>query len=198
MRACEEQQGTFALTIGERGFASHVAAGIEEAFLASECVSCGACVQACPTATLIEKSVIAQGQPDRQVKTTCAYCGVGCGFVAELQGEQVVRMSPDKDGKANHGHSCVKGRFAWGYATHKERITKPMVRANITDPWREVTWDEAINHVAGEFRRLQQKYGRGAVGGITSSRCTNEETYLVQKLVRAVFGNNNTDTCARV
>ena len=107
-------------------------------------------------------------------------------------------MVPWKDGKANRGHSCVKGRFAWGYATHKDRILKPMIRDKITDPWREVTWEEAIDYAAVEFKRIQAKYGRGSVGGITSSRCTNEETFLVQKLVRAGFGNNNVDTCARV
>ena len=115
-----------------------------------------------------------------------------------MRGTTVVRMVPYKDGKANEGHSCVKGRFAWGYATHKDRITKPMIRAKITDPWREVTWDEAIDHAASEFKRIQAKYGRDSIGGITSSRCTNEETYLVQKLVRAAFRNNNVDTCARV
>jgi formate dehydrogenase major subunit len=198
VRACEEVQGTFALTIDERGFASHVSAGMNEDFLDSECVSCGACVQACPTATLMEKTVIQHGTPERSVITTCAYCGVGCSFEAELQGDRVVRMTPYKDGKANHGHSCVKGRFAWGYATHKERITKPMIREKITDPWREVSWDEAIGRAASEFKRIQQKYGRGSIGGITSSRCTNEETYLVQKMIRAAFGNNNVDTCARV
>ena len=198
VRACEEVQGTFALTIDGRGFASHVSAGMNEDFLDLECVSCGACVQACPTATLMEKTVIQHGQPQRSVLTTCAYCGVGCTFEAELQGNRVVRMTPYKDGKANHGHSCVKGRFAWGYATHKERITKPMLRASIKDAWREVTWDEAIAHVASEFTRIQNKYGRGAIGGITSSRCTNEETYLVQKMIRAAFHNNNVDTCARV
>ncbi|HUC61049.1 MAG TPA: formate dehydrogenase subunit alpha [Alphaproteobacteria bacterium] len=197
VRACEEVQGTFALTIDGRGFASEVSAGGSD-FLDSECVSCGACVQACPTATLIEKSVIAQGQPEHSVVTTCAYCGVGCAFKAELQGNDVVRMVPFKDGKANHGHSCVKGRFAWGYTTHKDRILKPMIRAKITDPWREVSWEEAIGHVASEFKRIQAQYGRDSVGGITSSRCTNEETYLVQKLVRAGFGTNNVDTCARV
>jgi formate dehydrogenase major subunit len=107
-------------------------------------------------------------------------------------------MVPYKDGKANRGHSCVKGRFAWGYANHKERILKPMIREKITDPWREVSWDEAIARTASEFKRIQQKYGRGAIGGITSSRCTDEETFLVQKLVRGGFGNNNVDTCARV
>ena len=109
-------------------------------------VSCGACVQACPTATLQEKTVIELGQPEHSVITTCAYCGVGCGFKAQMKGNQVVNMVPWKDGKANEGHSCVKGRFAWGYATHKDRITKPMIRAKITDPWREVSWDEAIGY----------------------------------------------------
>ncbi|MAD38320.1 formate dehydrogenase subunit alpha [Tistrella sp.] len=198
VRACEEVQGTFALTIEGRGFGSRVAAGQGEAFFDSECVSCGACVQACPTATLTETTVIEIGQPERSVVTTCAYCGVGCTFKAEMRGEELVRMLPYKDGKANRGHSCVKGRFAWGYATHRERILKPMVRERITDPWREVSWDEAIGHVAREFRRIQAKYGRTAIGGITSSRCTNEETFLVQKLIRAGFGNNNVDTCARV
>ena len=197
VRACEEVQGTFALTIQGRGFESKVSAG-GKPFLDSECVSCGACVQACPTATLIEKSVLAKGQGEHTVITTCAYCGVGCSFKAEMQGTEVVRMVPFKDGKANHGHSCVKGRFSWGYATHKDRITKPMIRAKITDPWREVTWEEAISYTASEFKRIQAKYGRDSIGGITSSRCTNEETYVVQKMIRAAFGNNNTDTCARV
>jgi formate dehydrogenase major subunit len=197
VRACEEVQGTFALTVDGRGFASVITAGPTD-FLKSECVSCGACVQACPTSTLMEKSIIDAGQPDHSEITTCAYCGVGCSFRAEMKGSEVVRMVPDKDGKANHGHSCVKGRFAWGYATHPDRIRTPMIRKKITDPWQEVSWDEAINYAASEFKRIQQQSGRGAVGGITSSRCTNEETYLVQKLVRAAFGNNNVDTCARV
>ena len=198
VRACEEVQGTFALTIQGRGFASKVAAGMDEPFLTSECVSCGACVQACPTATLMEKSVVEMGQPEHSVVTTCAYCGVGCNFKAEMRGDQVVRMVPWKDGKANHGHSCVKGRFAWGYAQHRDRILKPMIREKITDPWREVSWDVAIEQVASEFKRIQAKAGKDSIGVITSSRCTDEEAYLVQKLARATFGNNNTDTCARV
>ncbi len=197
VRACEEVQGTFALTIDGRGFASKVSAGGTD-FFGSECVSCGACVQACPTATLNEKSVIQMGKPEHSEVTTCAYCGVGCSFKAEMQGDKVVRMVPYKHGKANEGHSCVKGRFAYGYATHKDRITTPMIRDKITDPWREVTWAEAIGYAASEFKRIQATYGRDSVGGITSSRCTNEESYLVQKLIRAAFGNNNVDTCARV
>jgi formate dehydrogenase major subunit len=198
VRACDEVQGTFALTIAGRGFGSRVAASQNEPFLGSECVSCGACVQACPTATLIEKKVIELGQPEHSEITTCAYCGVGCTFKAEMRGEEVVRMVPYKDGKANRGHSCVKGRFAWGYATHRERILNPMIRASTSDPWREVSWKEAIDYTASEFKRIQAKYGRHSLGGITSSRCTNEETFLVQKLVRTAFANNNVDTCARV
>ena len=198
VRACEEQQGTFALTIAGRGFGSRVTAGQGESFLESDCVSCGACVQACPTVTLMEKTVIEKGQAERSVTTTCAYCGVGCGLRAEMKGAEVVRMVPWKDGRANEGHACVKGRFAWGYATHPDRITKPMIRARISDPWREVSWDEALAHTAREFRRIQEKHGRNAIGAIVSSRCTNEEDYLVQKLVRTAFGNNNVDTCARV
>ncbi len=198
VRACEETQGTFALTITGRGFESRVAAGQSESFMNSDCVSCGACVQACPTATLQEKSIIVMGQPEHSKITTCAYCGVGCAFEAQMKGNEVVRMVPWKDGKANEGHSCVKGRFAWGYTTHKDRITKPMIRKAITDPWQEVSWDEAFAYAASEFKRIQAKYGVDSIGGITSSRCTNEETYLVQKLVRTAFGNNNVDTCARV
>ena len=197
VRACEEVQGTFALTIEGRGFDSKVSAGNKD-FMESECVSCGACVQACPTATLIEKTVEEHGVPDRSETTTCAYCGVGCSFNAEMKGEEVIRMVPNKDGGANHGHSCVKGRFAWGYATHKDRITTPMIRKSINDPWQEVTMEQAIEYAATEIKRIQKTYGRTSVGGITSSRCTNEETYVVQKLVRAAFGNNNVDTCARV
>jgi len=198
VRACEEVQGTFALTISGRGFKSIVAAGMDESFIDSECVSCGACVQACPTGSLIEKTVIEKGKPEWSAITTCAYCGVGCAFKAEMRGEEVVRMMPYKDGKANRGHSCVKGRFAWGYANHRERILKPMIREKISDPWHEVSWEEAIGRVAAEFKRIQVQYGRGSIGGITSSRCTDEETFLVQKLVRATFANNNVDTCARV
>ena len=199
VRACEEVQGTFALTIEGRGFDSRVSAGGPlDDFLSSDCVSCGACVQACPTATLQEKSVIELGTPQRSVVTTCAYCGVGCSFKAELNGDQLVRMVPYKHGKANRGHSCVKGRFAYGYATHKDRILNPMIRDDISEPWREVSWEEALGFAAQKLRGIQATYGQKSIGVITSSRCTNEETFLVQKLARAVFGNNNTDTCARV
>ncbi|MFZ5619361.1 MAG: formate dehydrogenase subunit alpha [Pseudomonadota bacterium] len=197
VRACDEVQGTLALTIEGRGFKSKVSvAGAD--FFDSECVSCGACVDVCPTATLQEKSVAEFGAPTRTVLTTCAYCGVGCSFKAELKGDQVVRMTPYKDGKANHGHSCVKGRFAWGYANHADRITAPMIREKITDPWREVSWNEAIAFAARRLKEVQEKHGRKSIGAISSSRCTIEEVWVVQKMVRTAFGNNNIDTCARV
>ena len=199
VRACEEVQGTFALTIEGRGFDSRVSFGAKtDDALASDCVSCGACVQACPTATLQEKSIIEIGTPSHAVITTCAYCGVGCQFKAEMRGDELVRMTPYKHGKANRGHSCVKGRFAYGYASHQDRILKPMIRDSINDPWQEVSWAEAMAFAANRMKGIQAKYGRQSVGVITSSRCTNEETYLVQKLTRGVFMNNNTDTCARV
>ena len=197
VRACDEVQGTLALTIVGRGFESKVSAGGTN-FMDSECVSCGACVQACPPATLSEKSVIELGIPTRSVLTTCAYCGVGCSFKAELRGDELVRMVPHKDGGANEGHSCVKGRFAWGYATHPDRVVAPMIREAITDPWREVSWEQAIDHAAQRLREIQDAHGVDSIGGITSSRCTNEEVFVVQKMVRAAFGNNNVDTCARV
>ncbi len=201
VRACGEVQGTFALTVDGRGFDSRITTGGTN-FLDSECVSCGACVQACPTDALTEKSVIQLGMPSRTVITTCAYCGVGCSFKAEVQGSgddtRVVRMVPWKDGGANEGHSCVKGRFAYGYASHRDRQLSPMVRDSIDDEWQVVSWEEAIARVAEGFLALREKHGVGSIGGISSSRCTNEEVYVVQKMVRAAFGNNNIDTCARV
>jgi formate dehydrogenase major subunit len=198
VRACEETQGTFALTIDGRGPESHVSASQNQSFLDSECVSCGACVEACPTGALLEKSSLVHDLPEKSVVTTCAYCGVGCSLVAEVSGGEVARMAPNRDGRANQGHACVKGRFAYGYATHSDRIVKPMIRKRIADDWTEVSWDEAFAYAASEFKRIQARHGRDSIGGITSSRCTNEETFLVQKLVRAAFGTNNVDTCARV
>ncbi|WP_232664892.1 formate dehydrogenase subunit alpha [Pseudonocardia sp. TRM90224] len=197
VRACDEVQGTLALTIEGRGFDSKVSPGGTD-FLSSECVSCGACVQACPTATLQEKSVVELGMPTRSVITTCAYCGVGCSFKAEMRGDELVRMVPYKDGGANEGHSCVKGRFAFGYASHPDRVMSPMVRDSIADEWRQVSWEEAIGFTARRLLEIQAEHGTGSIGAITSSRCTNEEVYVVQKMVRAAFGNNNVDTCARV
>ena len=199
VRACEEVQGTFALTIEGRGFDSRVSFGAKtDNALSSDCVSCGACVQACPTATLQEKSIIEIGTPVAFRHHHLRLLRRRLQFKAEMRGDELVRMMPYKHGKANRGHSCVKGRFAYGYASHKDRILNPMIRDSINDPWQEVSWAEAMDFAADRMKGIQAKYGRQSVGVITSSRCTNEETYLVQKLTRAVFMNNNTDTCARV
>jgi formate dehydrogenase major subunit len=137
-------------------------------------------------------------QPERSVVTTCAYCGVGCGFKAETLGGRVVRMIPWKEGKANHGHSCIKGRFAFGFYQSPDRVKTPLVRDSIDQPWREVGWEEALTFAARGLRAVQQQHGRKSIGAVSSSRCTNEEIFLVQKLARAVFGNNNIDNCARI
>jgi len=137
-------------------------------------------------------------KPDQSTITTCAYCGVGCGFKAETSGGQIVRMTPWKEGKANHGHSCVKGRFAFDYYRHPDRVRSPMIRVSIEDPWREVSWDEAFAHAAGELKRIQETYGSGSVGAVSSSRCTNEEIYLMQKFARVGLRNNNIDNCSRI
>ena len=198
VRACNEVQGTYALSLHDRSYDTQIKPGIAENFFESECVSCGACVQSCPTGSLIEKTIVEKGIPNKAVLTTCGYCGVGCSFKAELKNGEVVRMTPSKDGKANHGHSCVKGRFAWGYTNHVDRITKPMIRENITDPWQEVSWDRAVSFAADKLTKIQKEYGKESIGGITSARTTNEEAFIVQKLIRTAFGNNNVDTCARV
>ncbi|MCZ8132712.1 MAG: formate dehydrogenase subunit alpha [Steroidobacteraceae bacterium] len=137
-------------------------------------------------------------KPERSVVTTCAYCGVGCGFRAETIGGRVVRMVPWKEGKANHGHGCVKGRFAFDYYDHPDRVKVPMIRGSIEEPWREVGWDEAIAHAATELKRIQGTYGRGSVGAVSSSRCTNEEIFLMQKFARVGLRNNNIDNCSRI
>lgn len=137
-------------------------------------------------------------KPEKETITICPYCGVGCGFKAETIGNEIVRMTPWKEGKSNHGHSCVKGRFAFDYYRHPDRVTTPMIRKHIDDPWQEVSWDEAFSYAASELKRVQATYGRSSVGGVSSSRCTNEEIFLTQKFVRAVLGNNNIDNCARI
>ena len=137
-------------------------------------------------------------KPEKETITICAYCGVGCGFKAETIGNEIVRMTPWKDGKSNHGHSCIKGRFSYDYYRHPDRVKTPMIRTSIDDPWQEVSWEEAFAHAASEIKRIQAKYGRASVGGVSSSRCTNEEIFLTMKFVRAVLGNNNIDNCARI
>ena len=199
VRACDEQQGTFALTIQRRGFDSTVSASQNVSFMDSECVSCGACVQACPTATLVGKVADRKGsgRAQRHHHLRLLRCGLlvprrDAGRGSGAHGAELRTATPITDTPAS------RGALPSAMRRIPDRIVKPMIRAKISDPWREVSWEEAIAYAASELKRIQAKYGRDSIGGITSSRCTNEETYLVQKLVRAGFGNNNVDTCARV
>ena len=202
VRACDEIQGTFALTMFGRGFSARPAAGAgsfmdeASAFASSNCVSCGACVKECPTGALTEKTVLEQGAPARMVRTTCAYCGVGCAFDAGVRDGRVVRMTPADDGPSNHGHACMKGRFGWTYNDAPDRLRVPLLRRG--NDWEEISWESALDRVAQEFTRIKEAHGQDALATISSSRGTNEENYLFAKFMRCVIGTNHIDNCARV
>ncbi|MCS7049313.1 MAG: formate dehydrogenase subunit alpha [Verrucomicrobiae bacterium] len=196
VRACDEIQGTFAITMYGRGFHSTVVAGNDVGFAASHCVSCGACVKECPTGALYEKAIAEFGQPTYVTRTTCAYCGVGCNFDVGVRAGRIVSMRPVDASPVNWGHACVKGRFGWDYIYSEDRLKKPLRR--VGDRWIETSWDEALDLVVREFRRIRDQYGPDALAGISSSRGTNEENYLMQKFMRCAVGTNNVDNCARV
>lgn len=196
VRACEEIQGNFALTIISRGYNSYISPGLRD-FINSECVSCGACVKACPTGALIEKKKVQLGSGYTFTKTTCGFCGVGCHVIVESKANTIVNILGDDNGP-NKGHLCVKGRFAWEFVNSAQRIIKPLIRNSTSEDFREVTMEEALNFAAEKFLQIKQKYSKYALAALASSRCTNEEVYLVQKLVRCAFENNNIDNCARV
>lgn len=195
VRACDEIQGTFALTMVERGFEAKPAAG-GGSLASSNCVSCGACVKECPTGALTEKTVARFGPPGITVRTVCAYCGVGCALEAGVRDGRVVRMAPADDGSSNAGHACMKGRFGWDYIYAPDRLRKPLLREG--DKWVQVSWPTALDRLAGEFARIKQAHGPDALAVISSSRGTNEENYLFAKFVRCVLGTNHIDNCARV
>ncbi len=202
VRACAEIQGTFALTMIGRGFPTRPVAGSrplqgsQDGFITSNCVSCGACVKECPTEALTEKTVLESGRPVETVRTTCAYCGVGCTMTAGLREGTVVTMVPADDGPSNQGHACMKGRFGWSYIYAPDRLRVPLLRRG--DGWEEISWDAALDRIAGEFDRIRQAHGPDALATISSSRGTNEENYLFGKFMRCVIGTNHIDNCARV
>jgi len=202
VRACEEIQGTNALTMTGRGFYARPVAGSgaftnpATAYAASNCVSCGACVKECPTGALTEKTILELGNPTTVVRTTCAYCGVGCTFDAGVRDGRVVQMVPSDDGPSNLGHACMKGRFGWTYIDAEDRIRTPLRREG--SGWKEMSWDAALDRIAQEFSRIKTQYGPDALATISSSRGTNEENYLFGKFMRCVIGTNHIDNCARV
>ncbi len=196
VRACDEVQGEFVLSVSGRGFDNKIIMGLDADFLNSDCVSCGACSQACPTSAIhdvyMSKSVVGQ----EKVRTTCTYCGVGCNLDVSVKNNKVLSIQAPYDAEVNEGHTCLKGRYAFKFYNHPDRLRYPMIRRNGT--LERASWDEVYDYLATRLLDIKEKHGGDAVAGISSGRCTNEENYLMQKLMRVCFGTNNIDGCARV
>ncbi|MBK9152192.1 MAG: formate dehydrogenase subunit alpha [Saprospiraceae bacterium] len=196
VRACDEVQGEFVLSMSGRGFDSRIIKGNDVSFFESDCVSCGACAQACPTSAISDvfesKSVVA----DKKVRTVCTYCGVGCNLEVAVVNNEVKSIQAPYDAAVNQGHTCLKGRFAFSFYNHPDRIRTPLIRKN--GELTPASWDEAYSFIAEKLTAIKKEYGPDAIAGISSARCTNEENYLMQKFIRAVIGTNNIDCCARV
>ncbi len=196
VRACDEVQGEFVLSMAGRGFDSHIVKGFEQSFFESDCVSCGACAQACPTSAISDvfesKSVVA----DEKIRTVCTYCGVGCNLDVAVVNKKVKSIQAPYDAEVNQGHTCLKGRFAFSFYNHPDRLRTPLIRKD--GELVPATWDEAYDYIASKLTTIINEYGPDYIGGISSARCTNEENYLMQKFIRAVIGTNNIDSCARV
>jgi len=196
VRACDEIQGSFVLTMSGRGFESKITTDNDMLFGDSSCVSCGACAHTCPTDAISDvfqsKSAIA----DKKIRTTCSYCGVGCNLEVAVKDNKVLSIDTPKDTEVNAGHTCLKGRYAFGFYNHKDRLTTPLIKRN--EKFEKATWDEAYNFIKDKLNQTKKKYGPDAIAGISSARCTNEENYVFQKMIRAVIGTNNIDCCARI
>lgn len=196
VRACDEVQGEMVLSMAGRGFDAHIIKSNNQNFFESDCVSCGACAQACPTSAISDvfesKSIVA----DKKVRTVCTYCGVGCNLEVAVVNDKVKSIQAPYDAEVNQGHTCLKGRFAFSFYNHPDRIKTPLIRRN--GELEPASWDEAYEFIAGKLNDIKAKHGPDAIAGISSARCTNEENYLMQKFIRAVIGTNNIDCCARV
>ena len=200
VRACEELNGVEAIGVIQRGFESKIGTPFDGLMQDSVCEFCGMCVEVCPTGALVPKLRERKGRPWEftKVATTCPYCGVGCQFYLNVKDGRIVDVTSKWNAPANHGWTCVKGRFGWDFVHHPDRLTKPMIRREKGGDLEEVTWDEALDLVATRFGEIRNEYGPGAIGALSSAKCTNEENYVTQKLTRAVFGTNNVDHCARL
>ncbi len=196
VRACDEVQGQFVLNVMGRGFDSKIIKGTDQSFMDSDCVSCGACAQACPTSAISDvfqsKALVGQDK----VRTICTYCGVGCNLEVNVKNGEILSIQAPYDAAVNGGHTCLKGRYAFKFYKHPERLRHPMIRKN--GVLEKVSWEEAYEYIAKKLTEIKSKYGPDAIGGISSARCTNEENYLMQKFIRVVIGTNNIDGCARV
>jgi len=210
-RACREEQVNGVIGLAGRGAATQVVFDLSDPMGASSCVACGECVQACPTGALMPKTLIGDQRVDRQVDSVCPFCGVGCLITYKVRDERIVAVD-GRDGPANHGRLCVKGRFGFDYAHSPERLTVPLIRksgvpkdvAHIQrrgdwrELFREASWDEALALAGGRLRELRDRHGPKSLAGFGSAKGSNEEAYLFQKLVRTGFGSNNVDHCTRL
>jgi len=196
VRACDEVQGQFVLNMAGRGFDSHIIKGTDQSFMESDCVSCGACSQACPTSAISDVFQSKAVKTEDTTRTVCTYCGVGCNLEVSTSNGEILSIQAPYDAEVNQGHTCIKGRYAFKFYNHPERLNSPMIKRN--GEFEKVSWDEVYEHIANKINDVKENYGPDAIAGISSSRCTNEENYLMQKFLRAVVGTNNIDGCARV
>ncbi len=196
VRACDEVQGQFVLSMAGRGFDTHIVKGHDESFMDSDCVSCGACAQACPTSAISDVFQSKAIQATDKTRTVCTYCGVGCNLEISTNNGDILSIQAPYDAEVNQGHTCLKGRYAFKFYDHPDRLTSPMIKRN--GEFEEVSWEEAYDLMVAKFISFKKEFGPDSIAGISSARCTNEENYLMQKFTRAVIGTNNIDGCARV
>ena len=196
VRACDEVQGEFVLSMSGRGFDSKIIKGIDQSFMESDCVSCGACSQACPTSAISDVFQSKAIEATETIRTICTYCGVGCNLDISTNNGEILSIQAPYDAEVNQGHTCLKGRYAFKFYDHPERLNSPMIKRD--GVFEKVSWDEVYDYLAGKLNGYKEEYGADSIAGISSSRCTNEENYLMQKFMRAAVGTNNIDGCARV
>ena len=196
VRACDEIQGSFVLTMSGRGFESRITTDNDMLFGDSSCVSCGACAHTCPTDAISDVFQSKSVKVDKKVRTTCSYCGVGCNLETSIKDGKVVAIDTPKETEVNAGHTCIKGRYAFGFYDHPDRLRSPLIKRN--GKFEEVSWDDAYEYIKQKLEKIKNESGPDAIAGISSARCTNEENYVFQKMIRAAIGTNNIDCCARI